>query len=349
MNRRQGIAVLVIVLAFLSYAHENFAHRDCSSWKIDRDLKFNLAYFLEPEPGFHTFGNVQEILPFKLTADSQSHEPDITNINLAAIRSLGFPLPARPFSDKYTFFLKFYVYPSFLNSKISASQWLKEFLVDRVGGASNIREFIKRNENVVIKKGLIKENYYPFTVRHPYPAFFLPTKKFQYQGQTFTPQEYFDQNIPFCSLYVCPGNTKESFGSDKEKVEASAGGVVALHEQILNVYKSNLTPVKGADQEKFYYFISQPVTSFERRNNAVIVHKIVCQPTIFKDNYRDLMMPQDPKRIFLSGLSLLSRATYIPRPGCTWNPSMIVDSPQFKLFFKQISSKVFEIGSVVRF
>lgn len=180
-------------------------------WRLDRGLKFHLACYSEaPQAGE----------PVRSLGYTRAYEADITNISLAAIRKLGFPLPARSDEEQLNFYLKFFQYPAGLDPRLSARRILQPLLVDRVGSGEVLAE------EVIVKAGLIAPSDLQFTPRNPYPPF-------RPGGQ-----EWLDENIPFSSLYV-----------------QTTDGILAFQRELVELLGESYDVFEGFQSDRYHVFL----------------------------------------------------------------------------------------------
>lgn len=311
-----------------------------SDWKENRELRVQLATYYDDET-FLTDSNSAVMKDIDL---GNGRGADITNIILKDIRGLGFPLPAREKSEDYTYFLKFYQYPSTLSAPLSVGHCIDSLLLFGTAGGKSLIPLLPREREVVIKKGFIAKIGTVFTAENPYPpqrALLGPTVL---NGSTVTPQQYFDSHIPFSSLYVTPLNDSAA-ANDDEKARQSAGGVVAFHQEILSLYRAAYREVKGPDQSKFYFIDDEPLQYGDGSGCDVTVIRVPAKPGVFT-NWKDLVMPNPPKGMFLSGLLLLYKDLYTLSGGTKVKGLMSIDDILKEGVKKD--AHVFEVGSVVR-
>lgn len=274
----------------------------CAGWDIDRPMRFSLAYV----PAALTLpNNPQAQTSLQLSAAS---EPDITNINLAEIKSLGFSLPG-PGGKKnerdYNLFLKLYEFPASLRPNRTVLAVIEDFRLDRIGGGK-IYNYALNRSNDAVKFGVIAPSAQKYSEQNPFPAFLLDKKP---KGSDFM------KKVPFASLYVVTVSTETPGPSEDEKARFSAQGVLALHKEVLASYSKILRPVKCGQTGYTCFY-----------DDGYLIK--VREPMVF-DNWPALPMPTDPKHHFLSGLLLIYR-NEIYSDG--------VPGPSF----------VFEIGSVYK-
>lgn len=303
-------------------------------WKIDRSLKFHLGFYDEqPIPPCDT----RRPPPLGFTKE---YTPDITNINLKNFLDLGFRVPPCENPQKYSFFLKFFEYPSHLSSWISTAPILEPLLIFQTGEGDSLAGFLKIGSNVVVKKGYIDTSDRQFTGDHPFPPLLIPAVPFSAPGVSFTPQEFLDRRLPFSSLYVQPISPAK--GTEEERAGASAGGVIALHKEIMTLLRKTYRQIKGPDSAQYLYFLDDSECDSTVAPGCVVeVVKIPTSPMVFR-NYRELPMPQDPSHIFLTGLLLIHHSCFTLS-----SPARIVTMDSLNDMEANSGTHVFEVGSVI--
>lgn len=274
-------------------------------WKIDKALRFQLAYV--PDGKVETGKQTEMPKSLGYTSD---YTPDIDNINLADIKGLGFNLPDRADARSYKLYLKLYNFPVMLRPRATAIPIIREFHLDKVTGGKDIMRFAGVRENLAVKYAFIDKADRQFTAENPFPPLTVSG------GGEFAAK--FNDAVLFCSLYLNPEGKPEGKSAD-ELASASAQGVVAFHRNLLLYYRTALKPANGPDSDKYEYF---------NAGDGKSVLKIPKTPLVFS-NWRDLPMPSNPNKHFLSGLLLI----YLMRSDAA---GVLV--PQ----------TVFEVGSIVR-
>lgn len=279
-----------------------------SRWAIDAALGFHLGWYAERDlpPG-------AAVVTPPAVGYAPPERADISNINLTALRGLGFPVPGRDHDERYTFFLKFYRYPTVASAEWSARRVLDPLLALETACGDAVAAFVGDAANVLVKKGAIERSDWGFSAVHPFPPLTVLAGAWRLEGRVVTPQEYLDRDVVFSSLYVRPVDA----GAD------SAAGVRAFHAEILGLYREAFAEVEGRGDYSF-------VDDGDPRVRRVIT--VPRDPLVFK-NFRDLPMPQDP-HTFLSGLLLIHEDDYV----CD-----AVGKPR-----ERVRGHVFEVGSVVR-
>ena len=314
-----------------------------AGWKIDTSIKFHYAYSAS-----RLIAKTKIKQWDRPTAIDfiQPGQPDIDNISLAGILGLGFPVPTRSQPENFKYFLKFYAYPKSLNAVVSAHNILDPFLIYKLKQGAAIYRFASRRKNVYVKKGLVAGKDHKFDRAHPFPRFKVPLRPINNYRTVISPQALFDSSIPFASLYVTPEEVMPSGLKRERRAEWSVQGMLNLHRQLLRTYRRALIEVAGSDSARYHYFLKMTALA-QPGPTAFSVLKIPKQPLVFS-NFQDLPMPQDPKRIFLSGLLLVYHSDYIGDHGQNlWQ--MVVDSSKFQRQYRQVARRILEIGSVVNF
>lgn len=346
MSRKSASLSLICfftVLGLLVSGSMVLAQPAAEEWIIDNGLKLHLAYVHNERLNLPKETPMTNTSWLGLTPESVEAAPDITNINLAGILGLGFPLATRDNPGSFTFYLKFFEYPAFLSAPTSFGKIFDRFRLHHLPGFAQLQEYVKVSGNVLVKLGHIAPTGTEFSSKAPYPALSLPSAAIKMPTGEVSPQDYFDSEIPFSSIYVTPASPEPLDATPENKAKWSAEGVIAFHKALIVAFEKNLKELKGAEPEKFRYF-SAPSTE---KTSALSVLKIPLQPMLF-GNFRDLPMPQDPKKVFLSGLLLVYSTDYRLADGK--NPAeQIIDSPEFLRDFPKESPSVLEVGSVVRF
>ncbi len=313
-----------------------------SGWKIDEELKFHLAYLPAEENELSKGGEVETPLSQGYTED---YLPDISNINLAAITGLGFPLPAVDKAEDYNLYLKLYEFPESFEVLHSTFPVMEDYFFDKMDKRDILRSFVKSSGNVAVKKAFIERSDKVFTPDDPFPPLRVSADDPQAQGT-------FNSNIRFYSLYLNPEKAKENFATHDELARWSAEGVLAFHRELIDVYCHNLVEVSGLEPDRYFYFLDKDYSGeaeYIYGQDCIAIIKVPRKAMVF-DNWRDLPMPADPKHMFLSGLLLLYRTVYVPaEPGeAETIMSFPVESPEFLEATGEACSTVFEVGSVVR-
>jgi hypothetical protein len=318
--------------SLLSSTEEGAWQNPGAGWGLNEGLRVHLAFFDENESRLSAIDSVTSA-PLGFSAPQ---EPDISNIVLKNILSLDFPLPRKEKPEHLKFYLKFYQFPAHLDQRISVRRVLESFLIDETSRGGMLMDFTREKKHVIVKKGIIDSEDRK-SDQAPFPPLSIPRLSFKDAGAMISPQDYFDRQIPFASIYVIPRGGK----GDRDPALASSRGVLAFHRELLDLYGRVLTEVNGppgsrcfVDETPIHYGLQTPL--------RLSLYRIPTEPLVFK-NYRDLPMPQDPSRMFLTGLLLLYRedieiASY---RGESLTVSLLREKG------KVLSSQVFEVGSVV--
>lgn len=275
-----------------------------AGWRVDKPLRFQLAYI--PDGRVGSAGTLR-VPSLGLSPD---FSPDIDNINLAEIKKLGFALPEREGAERYKLYLKLFQFPAWLEAGHLCEGILRaHHISDLPGSGPELLRFMSGRDNVAVKFGHIDGADRVFSEASPFPPFTAGN------GAAFA--SVLARNTFFYSLYVTPEHPART-GNENELARQSAGGVIAFHRELLAHYRQTLREVSGPEPDRYYYF---------RDEKEKISLKIPRSPLVF-DNWRNLPMPTNPKRHFLSGLLLIYRS----QDGDSGLPS----------------DTVFEVASIVR-
>ncbi len=334
MKFRLWITCLILSLGVPALA------RAAGEWTIDDRLKFHFAFFVAEEPRDPRPFDMVPPMPVGPGFDPSA--PDITNIDLDAICGLGFPFPNRHQPGKFTLYLKFFGFPESLSAFISTKRLIDGFLLHRLPSYPRLRSYLIRRDNLRVKKAFIGPTGYPFTALTPYPPLLIPRHGKVVEGQAFSSQAYFDEHIPFASLYLEPAAPPPPRLTEEETVAWSGMGVLAFHQELLEAYDRVLEPNEGPDGVTHRAF-RVPAAAGER---TVTILRVPREPMIFTQNWRDLPMPEDPERVFLSARLLLHREEYDLTGDLP--PDAAPGSPPFQQATRLRRAQVFEVGSVVR-
>lgn len=267
-----------------------------SDWKIDKEMKFNFA-FLPPK-----ILETEKASALPLLKNFPFYAPDITNIIYKNLLDLGFPLPPIEHPEKSRFLIKLYDYPRELNGEASAKRALDPFYIDLISGGKEILRYTENSKNLAVKFIAVDDiDHDLYSSGSPLPIFSLA------KGSRQEKQNYFDGSIPYTSIYIGPAK-QSRWSSEKERARASAQGVVFFHGQILETYRQLMIEILPS--EKNYRFIETKscLNNFDEICSLKLI-EIAKNPMVF-ESYRNLPMPQDPNRVFLSGLLLLKVSEY---------------------------------------
>ena len=340
------IVLIITMLATGEKAKESIANEPLvNNWEIDKELKFHYAYL--PKKGIFREEDISLEYP-GIPDFGKPGIPDITNINYENIIGLGFPLLKIKNPENYKFYLKFYDYPEVLDPVISAERIVSPYLLYRMESVYPLYSFIKNRNNLYVKLGHTAPADEKFSKENPYPDFAVPKGPVKTEMAMVTPQALFDSSIPFSSLYI---TTKGNIPSDLSEAEQAAWttkGLMGFHQELLEIYKKNFIEVKGTEPEKYHYFM-ELCYQVQHKDEApvVTIYKFPKKPMTFT-NYNDLPMPQDPKRIFLSGLLIIHRNRYAR--ALTKRPvtEIIVDSKEFKRDYLELNGDLLEVASIYK-
>ncbi len=275
-----------------------------AGWRIDAPARFQFAYVPDGKnaPG----GKTEAVAPLGLTSDSM---PDIDNIGLAGIKSLGFTLPDRPSPEKYKLYLKLFNFPLQLDARAMSLLVLRNYHMDSMPGGGELLAYASQNKNLAVKYGHIDLAARQFSPSEPFPEFRVT------RGQGYA--SGFIKNSLFFSLYLTPDKPGTAVTED-ELARQSAQGVLDFHKALVAHYNRMLKVIEGPQPDKYYYY---------RDVSPKVTIRVPKEPMLFP-NWRDLPMPTNPKRHFLSGLLLVYRS-------------------QEKVT-SMAQETVFEVGSIVR-
>jgi len=297
-------------------------------------MKFNLGYLITADQKVKGVVEKPRDMGF-----SKSFLPDITNITYKGFSDLGFPIPAVSSPETFNVFIKLFEFPESFVPRKSAIPIIEGFALDRLDAGKEVIGYSLNKRNLAVKLSLIAKSDSVFSPQTPYPAF-------EADASDAGAQSEFNRATLFSSLYLTPKTLNaNSIGVD-EIARHSASGVRAFHKDILAVYDRDFMHLSSVTGGKYHIFGLK--TGGEKgRETVLTVIKVPYEPMVF-NNWRDLPMPHDPSKIFLSGLLLIYRDEYVPRGGVM--PEIIpqIGSSAFACAFEKKSSHVLEIGSVVK-
>lgn len=313
-------------------------HAEGPAWAVDGKLGFHFAFFDADE---HAADDVWKAVPaVQVTPNAVPGAADITNIDLDGIRGLGFPLPARTTPGSSTFFLKFFEFPAWLSAEAAANRVVDRFGLHLLPDAGTFKAWLSKPDNLRVKKGFVAPTGQVFSPDKPYPALVIPQKDVTAAGVSLAPQNYFDKYTPFLSLYLNPAEPEPAGISENDRAVWSGKGVLAFHKALAESYSKNYTSVKGSEPDKYSYF------RLPGASGTVTILKLPLKPMTFEANWRDLPMPENPEKVFLSALLLIYRYEY--QATGPLGDGTVVDSPEFAAATKLLDAQVLEAGSVVR-
>ena len=205
-----------------------------------------------------------------------------------------------------------------------------------------LRAWLMNRDHLRVKKAVIAPSGCLFSGDRPYPALILPQRNVLVGVEPLSPQAYFERQVPFLSLYLKPTGKEPSGISEDERVAWSGNGVKAFHKALLEAWGANFETLPGAEPDAFTYF--RVPSGTEAR--TVTILKVPATPATFEKNWRDLPMPENPRKVFLSALLLVFRNEYLLTG--TLEAGTAVDSPEFRAVTRPLVAQVLEVGSVVR-
>jgi len=341
-----SIACMVIIWQAATSQEKCFAlNEGINNWEIDDVIKFHYAYmprdqFFKGKPAMYEHPDSPSF--------SKQYKPDITNIQLNNILDLGFPLPSKKSPENYNFFMKFFNYPSSLDPKLTAERIVSPFLLYNMKSARKIYMYLCNRNNIYIKKGYIAPNNEKFSKKNPFPPLKVPRKNTKKGKSIISPQAVFDASIPFASIYVTPRGRMPENLSDAETARWSAGGLHSFYNELLDIYRKSFIEVEGGEPDKYYYFMepSYNVRCMDSPSQFVII-KLPKKISVFS-NFRNLPMPHDPDRIFLSGHFIVYRTKYMGKLNGENIGNIVVGSDEFKKNYREVAKDLLEVGCVVK-
>lgn len=255
-----------------------------AGWRVDAPLRFQFAYI--PDGKNAPAGNADTVAQLGLMADFL---PDIDNINLADLKGMGFTLPDRPNPDKYKLYLKLFNFPLQLDARAMSLLVLRNYHMDSMPGGGDVLAFASQNKNLSVKYGHIDLKDRQFSPTLPFPDFKAGRSPGYAAG--------FIKNTLFFSLYINPDKVGKAQSED-ESARQSAQGVLDFHKALVAHYNKTLKVIDGPQPDKFYYY---------RDVSPKVTIRVPKAPLVFA-NWRELPMPTNPRRHFLSGLLLVYRS-----------------------------------------
>ncbi len=277
---KRTLLIVMAVLMSLPLCTPVFA----AGWRVDEPLRFQLAYI--PDGRVGSTGTA----PVSSLGLSPSFAPDIDNINLADITKLGFTLPERKNAERYKLYLKLFEFPAGLEAGPLCERILRaHHLADLPGVGSDLLRFVSGRGNVAVKFGHIDAADRVFSKGSPFPPFTA--------GSDAAFASALARHTLFYSLYVVPDPPAQS-RNEGELARQSARGVLAFHGELLAHYRKTLRELSGPEADQYHRF---------RDDKEKTTFRIPRSPLVF-DNWRNLPMPTNPQRHFLSGLLLIYRS-----------------------------------------
>jgi len=304
-----------------------------ANWKIDSEMRFNFAYL----PSVKTNGALENVASPLLR--SAEYAPDISNIGYDGLLKLGFPLPEIEKPEDHRFLIKLFTFPSRLNPSLSAHRALDPFHLELIQGGKELIAFSDSREHLAVKFSVVDQRTHgDYTKELPLPTFSLPREQRLAQSD-------FDSNIPFTSIYLNPNLKANHRLTVVEQAKSSAQGVVAFHHDLLQAYRSSLIELLQT-KDRFVFAELRRCVASQIEICGVHLIEIQKDPFVFQ-NFKDLPMPHDPNKVFLSGLLLVKTTELGVRPGSDLEK---VDQSSLDSLLKKariLSSQVLEVGSVL--
>jgi len=310
------------------------AQAEDAGWKIDETLKFQVVYLPARAETAPPAAAPDKQFMEPLLKNIPAFKPDIDNIVYANILGLGFPLPIRIEPAALKLYLKLYAWPAQLDPVRSSRKIFNDFLLYGVAGGERLYESSKNPANVFVKYALIDKADQDFSEGRPLSA--PPVPK----------QWEFDSHLPFSSIYVTPENVSRE-GEEADRAKASAQGVVAFHESLGKLYESSLRLLYSTNEKRYFADFRRCPYSNDRIC-AIRIYEVPLKPMVF-DNYRDLPMPQDAEKVFLSGLLLVKITDYdVKSPVAAEQlEKMPLGTKAFASKFHPVWSHMLEVASVL--
>jgi len=320
--------ICLVVVAVMLFQCSAYARN--LGWNIDKTLKFQLVYLADNERAILPANQ----MPEPLLKNIPAFKPDIDNIVYKNILELGFPLPARDNPAALKLYLKLYAWPEHLNSSRSSNRIFDAFMLNEVRGGSRLYKSSQNPANVYLKYALIESANNVYSENKPFCAPKMPV------------QCEFDASLPFSSIYVTPSNLSHR-GAEADKALASAQGVVAFYAALSKVYERSLY-LLAMTGEKKYFADFRRCSDNSDKICAVRIYEMPLKPMLFT-NYRDLPMPQDVTKVFLSGLLLVKLTDYDAYSPISMElvKNMRPGTDLFDSNFHSVWSHMLEVGSVL--
>jgi hypothetical protein len=290
-----------------------------ADWEIDAPLRLHYAYVYTS-----SFEPTQPESPPSLGL-SPAFQPDINNIYLQDLSTLGFPVMAQA-DRKDKLYLKLYHYPASLDPEQSFFRVLKNFGLLEYPASSTLTTFASERSHLAVKHGWIAPEQ-TYSATQPIAPLQLDA------GAQWT----FDDEVMFTSLYVRPTKPAPCQQNSEALVDWSRTGMQAFHRELVAYYQATYPEVTAGGDPKWHSFIVRNDLLPGRFTNDphLQVIRLPKQPLTFA-NWQDLPMPQGP-HLFLSGLMLAFAEEYVLGPN---------DGPDIYLGYTRRSAQVLEIGAV---
>lgn len=304
-----------------------------AGWKIDNTLKLHFVYLPAEDKTVSGASLPTRSFMKPWLKNIPAFAPDIDNIVYKNIFELGFPLPVREDAASLKLYLKLYEWPVQLSSLRSSKKIFDVFLLHGIPGGRRLYQSAKRPSNVLVKYASIEPAKRVFSEQQPFIAPEIPK------------QWEFDANVPFSSIYVSPNKISRR-GNEADQARASAQGVVEFHAALSRLYEKSLH-LLHASAEKRYFADFRRCSDKSGEICAVRIYEMPVVPLVF-GNYRDLPMPQDAEKVFLSGLLLVKVTDYLAHSPIPFEQlkKMQPGTDAFKASFRADWSHMLEVGSV---
>jgi len=340
-----------IALSFLAMSCVSTSFADGQAplgWNFDKESKFQLGYFRAPDDELKLLtqanGTTKTTPSFQLTKDGF---PD-GKIPLDLSLQRGFKLPVNGDPKKLTYYLKFYHYPEWLNSHLSASKLSDSFLLSETTRGNELSDFVRSPENVSVKVGYIRSTDEDFSKRPLPSTFTIPGEANASKNGVDSSQSFFDGGLLYFTLYIMPNRELDRSLPEANQTIQSTEGLKALREEIVGLYRKSFGEIKAAKDEKNLIFVRRyPCDSTLNQMCRVSVYKV---PTdiLFFQNARERPRLQGGKGSYSSGLLVLQQIDYyshIKKDGNSDDYSF----QQIESHWNRGETKILELASVVRF
>lgn len=290
-----------------------------TGWEIDGSIKFSASGMFSLKSDSSDF----------LTPVLEPHYlPDIDNIMLSGLQSLGFDIPYSGRADDKKYYIKLYSFPVTIDLKKFTGNFNRDFRLDSAGYFPSLMKYISDRNNIQVKFARILPDSAVFSKKNPFPGF-----------SAGKDSDSFVNDVLFYSVYLKPVQEKPVKASDDALADWSRQGVPSFREDLIVYYKKNFHELRGMTPDNNYFLIGQTKSSVR----IVVVPKV-----LMFDNWRNLPMPQDPRYIFLTSLLLVYSNEYVLNNGKKFPDTVpTVDSPDFKLVFSKKRTKILEVASVL--
>lgn len=253
-----------------------------SEWKLETKSKIQLGYLNQD----NRFNNRSFVKPLGFTPKGM---PD-GSLPLKTSIERGFDLPYTGNLDELTYYLKYYQYPTSINSFTSTHKILNQFHINETKEGLEIEQFAKSRDHVFVKVGEIRETDLDLKDT-PLKPFFSPND-----------QNFFDDNVFYVTLYIEP-DISNDFVLDQDKVDMSILGVRKFREEMIHLYQSRFTEVtKPESSERVFLSVDQD------NKKAHFYH--IPNNIITFSNVRERPRKPGPNNSYGSGLLLIKKVEY---------------------------------------